>query len=159
MQNVPDVMTEPPPEPTPPPRIFFDTSVLVAGAFSRTGASSILMQLAGLTLLDGRISPNVRAEALRNVMAKVPTALPGLRVLLNEVLNEGPAVTEGQIQAVSKYAEPKDQPILAAAVVQRCLYLVTLNEKDFWPPSDLILIVRPGDLLRKVRTLLAALPG
>ena len=141
------------------PRIFFDTSVLVAGAFSRTGASYILMQLAGLTLLDGRVSPDVRTEALRNVTAKLPAALPQLRVLLNEVLIEGVAVTDEQVQAVAQYAELKDQSILASAVVQHCRYLVTLNEKDFWPPPDLILVVRPGDLLRMVRALLANLPA
>ena len=143
----------------PPPRIFFDTSVLVAGAFSRTGASYILMQLAGLTLLDGRISPGVRTEALRNVTAKLPAALPQLRVLLNEVLIEGAAVTDEQVQAVAQYAERKDQSILASAVARHCRYLVTLNEKDFWPRPDLILVVRPGDLLRMVCALLANRPA
>jgi hypothetical protein len=133
--------------------------VLVAGAFSRRGASYILMQLAGLTLLDGRISPEVWVEALRNVTAKLPVALPALRVLLNEVLVAGPAATDEQVEAVSQHAELKDQPILATALVQNCRYLVTLNEKDFWPPPELISIVRPGDLLRKVRALLANLPA
>ena len=81
-----------------PPRVFFDTSVLIAGAFSSTGASYILLQLAGLTLLDGRISPDVRTEATRNVTAKLPAALPQLRVLLNEVLIEGAPVTDEEIQ-------------------------------------------------------------
>jgi hypothetical protein len=53
------------------------------------------------------------------------------------------------------YADPKDQPILASAIAQQCRYLVTLNEKDFWPPPSLILIVRPGDLLRALRVQLA----
>jgi hypothetical protein len=30
-----------------------------------------------------------------------------------------------------------------------------LNEKDFWPPPSLILVVRPGDLLRTLRVQLA----
>ncbi len=29
------------------------------------------------------------------------------------------------------YADPKDMPILAAALAQECHYLVTLNGKDF----------------------------
>jgi predicted nucleic acid-binding protein len=140
-----------------PPRVFFDTSVVIAGAFSSTGASYILLQLAGLTLLDGRISPDVRTEALRNVTAKLPAALPQLRVLLNEVLKEGAPVTNEQIQAISQHADVKDQPLLASAVTQQCRYLVTLNQKDFWPPSDLILISRPGELLRMLRTHLANL--
>lgn len=142
-----------------PPRVFFDTSVLIAGSFSSTGASYILLQMAGLTLLDGRVSPDVRAEALRNVTAKLPAALPQLRVLLNEVLISGERVTGARIQEVAPYAELEDRPILASAVTQQCRYLVTLNERDFWPPPELITIARPGELLRMVRLRLADLPG
>lgn len=140
-----------------PPRVFFDTSVVMAGAFSSTGASYILLQLAGLTLLDGRISPLVRTEALRNVTARLPSALPHLRVLLDSALVEGAVATAVQLEAVATYADPKDQPILAAAVAQGCRYLVTLNAKDFWPPSELIGVVRPGALLQMLRTQLAGL--
>jgi predicted nucleic acid-binding protein len=137
------------------PRIFIDTSVLIAGSFSKAGASYILLQLAGLTLLDGRISPDVRTEALRNVAAKLPAALPQLRVMLNDVLTEGAPVTAEQMEMAAHYADPKDRPILASAIAQQCRYLVTLNEKDFWPPPGRILIVRPGDLLRALRVQLA----
>ena len=144
-------------EPASPPRVFFDTSVVIAGAFSNTGASYILLQLAGLTLLDGRIPPEVRAGALRNVTAKLPSALPHLRVLLNTVLAEGATPAHDDFEAIAVYADPKDRPILAAAVSQQCRYLVTLNESDFWPPPELMTVVRPGDLLRLLRTQLAAL--
>lgn len=140
-----------------PPRVFFDSSVVIAGAFSATGASYILMQLASLTLLEGRISTEVRTEALRNVTGKLPAALPHLRVLLDTALVEGAASTDDQLQAVATYADPKDQPILASAVAQYCRYLVTLNEKDFWPPLELIVVVRPGALLQMLRTQLAGL--
>lgn len=143
-------------EPALLPRVFFDTSAVIAGAFSTTGASYILLQLAGLTLLDGRISPDVRAEALRNVTAKTPAALPHLRVLLGTVLVEIP-YTDTQIEAVRDYADPKDVRILAAAVAQQCRYLVTLNEKDFWPPPTLIAVTRPGTLLQMLRVQLANL--
>ena len=33
------------------PRVFFDTSVVLAGAFSDKGASRILIKLSGLTLI------------------------------------------------------------------------------------------------------------
>ena len=144
-------------EDTSPPRVFFDSSVVIAGAFSATGASYILLHLAGLTILDGRIAPVVRTEALRNVTAKLPSALPHLRVLMDTALVEGPSATAEQLLAVAAYAKPEDQPILAAAVAQQCRYLVTLNERDFWPPSGLMGIVRPGDLLRLLRTQLAGL--
>lgn len=144
-------------ESAPIPRVFFDTSAVIAGAFSSTGASYILLQLAGLTLLEGRISADVRAEALRNVAAKLPAALPHLGVLLNSVLVEGAVGTDEQIQAVAAYAAAEDAPILAAAVAQQCRYLVTLNEQDFWPPTALIEVVRPGALLQRRRGQLANL--
>lgn len=136
-------------------RILIDTSGLIAGSFSKSSASYILLQLAGLTLLDGRISPDVRTEALRNVAAKLPAALPQLRLMLTDVLTEGAPVTAEQLEMAAQYADPKDQPILASAVAQQCRYLVTLNEKDFWPPPSLILVERPGDLLRALRVQLA----
>ena len=80
-------------------RVFFDTSVIIAGSFSSRGASYILMQLAGLTLLDGRFSPEVRVEAERNVLLKSPAALPVLRALLNQVLSEGASPTAADLQS------------------------------------------------------------
>ena len=71
--------------------------------------------------------------------------------MLKDVLTEGAPVTAEQMAKVAQYADPKDGPILASAIAQQCRYLVTLNEKDFWPPPNLIPIVRPGDLLRALR--------
>lgn len=64
----------------PPLRVFFDTSALIAGCFSNTGASFALLQLAGLGIIDGQISDEVRIEAERNIGAKLPSALPALRL-------------------------------------------------------------------------------
>ena len=116
-----------------------------------------MLPLSSLDLLAGSISAGVRTEVLRNVTAKLPAALPHLRVLLDTALVEGPAVADAQAQAVAAYADPKDQPLLASAVAQNCRYLVTLNERDFWPPPELIGIVRPGALLQMLRTQLAGL--
>ena len=133
------------------PRVFFDTSAVIAGSFSGRGASYILMQLSGLTLIDGRISEEVRTEAERNVTAKLPSALPILRILLKDALKEGPPLQQEQINAVTSYADTKDIAILAAAVAQECHFLVTLNERDFWPPPAMIKVIRPGDLLNAIR--------
>lgn len=133
------------------PRIFFDTSVVLAGAFSERGASNGLIKLAGLTLIEGRISPEVREEVMRNAPVKMPAALPALRSILSEYLIEGLAPSNAVLSSVRGYADAKDVPILAAAVEQRCQFLVTLNERDFWPPPTLITIIRPGDLLLAIR--------
>lgn len=138
---------------TVPFRLFFDSSVLIAGAFSQKGASYILLQLANLTLLDGRVSADECVESERNVLAKLPAALPILRVLINDALTIGPPLQQEQIQQALPYADPKDAPILASAIGQQCQYLVTLNEKDFWPLSTVIKVVRPGIMLQEIRRL------
>jgi len=130
---------------------------VIAGAFSSIGASDILLQLAGLTLLEGRISPLVRSKALRNVTAKAPVALPHLRVLLKTVFPKDATPAVEPPAPVALFADPKDRPLLAAALVQQCRYLVTLSQKDFWPPPERILVVGPGDLLRLLRAQLAGL--
>lgn len=134
-----------------PLRIFFDSSAIIAGAFSTSGASYILLQLSNLTLIDGRISPEVRIEFERNVLAKVPAALPALRVLLKEGLLEGPTPTKAALDQAKPYADAKDVPILAAALMQECTHLVTLNQKDFWPTATMITVVHPGELLKEFR--------
>ncbi len=106
---------------------------------------------AGLNLIEGRISPEVREEVMRNAPAKMPAALPALRSILSEYLIEGLAPSNAVLSSVSGYADAKDMPIVAAAIEQKCPYLVTLNERDFWPPPNLIKVIRPGDLLYAVR--------
>jgi predicted nucleic acid-binding protein len=140
-----------------PLRVFFDTSALIAGTHSRTGASSALLQLASLGVIEGHISEDVRIEAERNVRAKLPAALPALRVMLDEVLTIGPLVSAAAIAQARPWAHQKDQPILAAALAQDCRYLVTLNERDFWPPEDMIVIIRPAELMEAIRTLVGGL--
>jgi predicted nucleic acid-binding protein len=132
-------------------RVFFDTSALIAGSASRSGASYVLLQMAGLGLVDGRISAEVREEAVRNTARKLPAALPALKLLLRDALVEGEPASQALMESVEDHAEPEDRPILAAALAQECRYLVTLNERDFHPPPGLIVIVRPGDLLRRIR--------
>ena len=80
-----------------------------------------------------------------------------LRVLLKTVFPEDAEPAAEPPAPVSSFADPKDQPILAAAVAQQCRYLVTLNEKDLWPPPEMILVVRPGELVRMLRSQLAGL--
>lgn len=138
-------------------RVFFDTSALIAGSHSRTGAAFALLQLAGLGVLDGRISPDVRVEAERNVRAKLPAAQPALRLLMDEVLAMEAQPDRAAIERVQGWAHPKDRPILAAAVAGGSHVLVTLNQRDFWPPDDLIRVLRPAELIVAVRQRVAEL--
>jgi len=142
-----------------PLRVFFDTSALIAGSHSRTGAAFALLQLASLGVVDGRISDVVRIEAERNVRAKLPGALPALRVMVDEVLTMASDPADVDLGRVRDWADPKDQPILAAALGDACPFLVTLNQRDFWPPDEAIRVVRPPELVMAIRELVAGLGG
>ena len=61
------------------PRVFIDTDVLIAGSYSTTGASYIILHLSDLTIIEGLISQQVRVEAERNLQDKLPNALPIFR--------------------------------------------------------------------------------
>jgi hypothetical protein len=64
-----------------------------------------------------------------------------------------PAVAE--IKALSKAADAKDLPILAAAVRENCVFLMTYNIRHFQPGVESITVLKPGNLVQRVRYLLA----
>lgn len=132
-------------------RIFLDSSVIIAGCISHQGASYALLRLAEVRLVDAYVSPEVREECVRNVRTKAHAALPLLGVVLRETVTQGPTAADDITRIAEPYAHPKDVLILAAAIQLDCAFLVTLNERDFWPPSSLIKIMRPGDLLVAIR--------
>jgi len=142
-------------------RVFFDADVLIAGSASRThsSASYILLQLAELTLIEGLICPYVREEVERNLGRKLPQALPVFKALLQAALREAPDPPKASLRRWAGRADPKDLPVLAAAVLNGCRYLVTFNTKDYPDPPEPLEVVKPGELVRRVREHLAELSG
>ncbi len=151
--------------PTPPPetpRVFLDSSVLIAGSASFTGASRAILTLAEVGLLRLVVCPYVLEETERNLVKKLPEALPYYRRLCHSLkweLIEDPAPEEARqwIDVI----EAKDAPVLAAAVQARPARLVTLNTKDFTMSPEVaeqtgLVICTPADLLREIRALLEA---
>jgi predicted nucleic acid-binding protein len=62
--------------------IFADSSVIIAGAASSTGASRAVLTLAELGFLKVVISQLVLEESQRNLAKKLPAALPVFTQLL-----------------------------------------------------------------------------
>jgi predicted nucleic acid-binding protein len=113
-------------------RIFADANVLIAGADSRTGASHAVLMLAEVGLFHLVVSRQVLDEAERNLRKKLPKALPvfaAIMATLNLEIVSDPAPEIWQPWA--QIIEPKDAPILAAAITGRVDRLLTLNTKDF----------------------------
>jgi predicted nucleic acid-binding protein len=115
--------------PNPARRIFLDSSVLYAAAFSATGPARRLL----LKGLDGRvalaISDLVLEETKRNLTQNAPAALPSFHLIADLF---SPFITNPTKAAVLKAAHivhRKDAPIVAAAARAKAAYLATHDVK------------------------------
>ena len=135
------------------PRVFLDTSVLLAGLASRTGASNKILALAEAGLLTLVVSEQVLVEAEQNLKEKLPKALPEYeRFLTTCPMEEVPAPSAAEVMSAKEIIQAKDASILAAAKNAQVDYLVTLNRKHFLEDSDVAIksglrIGTPGDFL------------
>lgn len=113
-------------------RVFIDTSVLIAGVASVTGASAAVLDLCEADTIDMVISRQVLVEADRNFSAKFPGLVDPFRQFIR---NLAPLMIEDPPRAAVKKAatliDRKDAPILAAAIEASVDYLITLDKKHF----------------------------
>lgn len=138
-------------------RVFADSSVVIAGSFSPTGASRAVLLMAEIGLFQLVASRQVLDECERNLRIKMPTALTTFAQLLasaNLMVVDDP--TPQQTARWLPYIEAKDAPILAAAVLANVDRLLTLNTKDFTPEVAAVsgLVVQlPSAFVREIRTI------
>jgi predicted nucleic acid-binding protein len=143
----------------PKPRVFVDADVLFAGAASPTehGASLVIMRMAEITLIDAVASEQVVTEVDRNLAEKLPDKLPELRLLINRCLRVVSNPRPEDLAQLTGAADPKDLPILAAAVRESCPYLVTFNVRHYRLGHPQVSVLLPGEYLLRVRELLTFL--
>jgi len=133
-------------------KVFFDSDTVIAGSASRKGASFILLQLAELNLIQGFTSQQVIDECRKNLQLKLPDAIPQFEQIISHAVTivENPSLK--QITQYDRMAHKKDVPILTAAIKLKVQFFVTFNTQDFFPPPEIGLhIVKPGDLLQRIR--------
>lgn len=65
--------------------IFADSSTLIAGAASKTGASRAVLTMAEIGLFKLLISEQVLEECQRNLHKKIPLALPIFNQLISQI--------------------------------------------------------------------------
>lgn len=138
-------------------RVFADTSILIAGAGSRTGASRAVLTMAEIGLFKLVVSQQVLDECDRNLRRKLPAALPIFTQLLAaiepEILPDPPPEESARWTAI---IEAKDAPILAAAVLASTDRLLSLNTKDFTAEvaaQSGLIIQTPADFVREIRAI------
>ena len=137
-------------------RVFLDTSVLFAAAYSETGASREIIRQAIRGAVGLVTSPLVLEEARRNLQAKAPEVLSDLDHLCEAVGFEIVRPTKRDIKGAMQYIVPKDAPIIAAAKHAQVDFLVSLDRRHLVGHSDIaqrsgLKIVLPDELLEELR--------
>jgi len=140
-------------------RVFMDADVLFAGSAAPTqyGASLTVLRLAEITLIEAFASRQVITEAERNLVEKLPAALPAFSLLVSRCLRVVPDPDPADLTAFAGLADPKDLPILVAAVFAGCPWLVSFNVRHFRPGHPAVQVVQPGELILRVRERLSGL--
>lgn len=131
-----------------------DADALFAGAASVSGASHVILQLGELGIVEVGVPDQARVEAERNLRVKLPAALPAFRTLVDACttpLAMAPIRTSNRL-ARAEEAHPKDAPILAAAIADRCRWLVTFNVRDY--RTDQLRVSLPDPFLEELSAML-----
>jgi hypothetical protein len=138
-------------------RVFVDADALIAGAASPSehSASLVILRMAEITLIDAVTSRQVIKECERNLRNKLPDALPAFQLIVNRCLQVVPDPEPAELDPYQDKAHPKDLPLLVAAAREGCAWLVTFNLQDYQPGMASVNVLEPGDLLVRIRSLLA----
>lgn len=116
--------------------IFLDSSALIAGAISESGAAHVLLNLGESQDIVLTVSELVIIESERAMAKKAPSNLNDLRSLIKSsnlriVDNPAKEEVEANLYLIN---DPNDVPILLAAMKAKVDYLATHNRKHF--PDD-----------------------
>ena len=133
--------------------VFLDTSALLAGLNSPTGAAGVIIAACYSGLILPIISPQVIEEAERNIVRKFPALDDAWRAFLltSPRITKKPSIA--QVRAACILLPTSDAPILASAITARPDALVTWNTKHFLQPNVVasvgFAILTPGDFLAR----------
>ncbi len=138
--------------------IFLDSSALVAGILSETGAAHVLLMLGENEDILLTVSEMVIIESERAITLKSPKNIPILR---NAIVSSNLAIvrdpTQKEVEAnLYLINDPNDVPILVAAMKAKVDYLAAHNRKHFLDDLTVaeksgLRIGTPGDVLAWLR--------
>lgn len=138
--------------------IFLDSSALIEGAISESGAAHVLLNLGEIKDIVLITSELVLLESERSMAKKSPSNLNDLRSLIkssNMRIVENPSKEEVEANLYI-IKDPNDVPILLAAMKAKVDYLATHNRRHFLDDPKVaeksgIKIGTPGDVLAWLR--------
>ena len=136
--------------------VFIDTSALIAGILSPTGAAHEVLRLYEAGVVKAVMSKQVLIEADRNLSEKLPALLPEYRRFLTHL---SPLIVDDPPRPVIEQAREiihhNDALILSAAIEAGVDYLVTWNTRHFQKKAvrDYVqfAILTPGEFLEEFR--------
>jgi predicted nucleic acid-binding protein len=139
-------------------KIFFDSSALIAGVISSTGAARVLLVMSERKEILLFINEHVIAETERSLAKKVPIALPEFRRTLKDTdfkIIPNPTAREVR-QSLYLINDPNDVPILLSAIKIKADFLATHNCKHFIDDPKAaelsgLRIGTPGDALKWIQ--------
>ncbi len=141
------------------PIVFLDADVIFAGAAAPTehGASHVVLRMGEITLIECVTSEQAVTEVERNLAEKLPAKLSEFHLLASRCLRVVPDPGPEDLSRHTGQANPKDLPILVAALREGCPYLLTFNVRHYSPAVGSITVQRPGEFVLTVRILLTQL--
>lgn len=137
-------------------RVFLDTSALIAGIVSETGAAREVLRLCEAGVVEVCVSKQVLIEADRTFSEKLPCLVSDYRNMMRRmapILLDDPSRKE--VLRAERVIHSKDAPILAAAINGEVDFLITWNTRHFHQSSVVksvrFRIATPGEFLEEFR--------
>lgn len=132
-------------------RVFLDTSAILAGLNSPTGAAGVILA----ACFAGKIKPVISLQVVDEAERIIPLKFPDLDTGWSAFLVIEPEMTKrptmAQVRRAYVLIQTNDAPILAAAILAKPEALVTWNTKDFMKPAVMeavrFPIFTPGEFL------------
>jgi predicted nucleic acid-binding protein len=134
-------------------RVFLDSSVLYAAAFSATGPARRLIRKGIEGSIALAISDLVLEETKRNLKKNAPSALPYFTILADLFSPFITNPTKAEVIRAAQIVHLKDAPIVAAAAKAKAEYLATHDVKHLLTHAQAIdkaygiTVLSPADLL------------
>lgn len=139
-------------------KVFLDSSIIIAGINSATGASNFILKLSKDRHIESFVSEMVIQEVVRNLKKKLPekVLIEFLKYLAESNFKKVDFEKETEILKFQGITDSKDIHILAAADKAKVDYLITLDKKHLLNlrNDDLAFeIVAPAEFLnRKIKS-------
>lgn len=133
-------------------KVFLDSSVIIAGINSPTGASSLILKLSKESKIIASVSEIVLQEVLRNIKKKLPEEvfIQFLKYLSESNFEKIDFEEESEILQYQEITDTKDLHVIAAAYKAHADYLITLDKKHLLSLEQKLpfKIITPGEFIK-----------